>query len=78
MELFLGFAKIAACGFGGVLAWSRRIIVQERGWLGAEESVPPGAGAPVRLSARPRLYGPDAVGKAYGRKAMQQYRGNTS
>ncbi|GHH56209.1 hypothetical protein [Streptomyces candidus] len=47
-------------------------------WLGAEDSVPTGAGAPVRLSARPRLYGPDAVGKAHGRKAMQQYRGNTS
>jgi len=25
------------CGFGGVLAWSRRIIVQERGWLTPEE-----------------------------------------
>ncbi|HUI96382.1 MAG TPA: chromate transporter [Xanthobacteraceae bacterium] len=36
-ELFLGFATIAACGFGGVLAWSRRIIVQDRGWLSAEE-----------------------------------------
>jgi chromate transporter len=36
-ELFLGFAKIAVCGFGGVLAWSRRIIVQERGWLTPEE-----------------------------------------
>jgi chromate transporter len=37
LELFLGFAKIAVCGFGGVLAWSRRIIVQERGWLTPEE-----------------------------------------
>jgi chromate transporter len=36
-DLFLGFAKIAVCGFGGVLAWSRRILVQERGWLSAEE-----------------------------------------
>jgi chromate transporter len=36
-ELFVGFATIAACGFGGVMAWSRRIIVQERGWLSAEE-----------------------------------------
>lgn len=36
-ELFLAFAKMAVCGFGGVLAWSRRIIVQERGWLTAEE-----------------------------------------
>jgi chromate transporter len=36
-ELFAGFAKIAVCGFGGVLAWSRRVIVQERGWMSAEE-----------------------------------------
>jgi chromate transporter len=36
-DLFLAFAKMAVCGFGGVLAWSRRIIVQERGWLTAEE-----------------------------------------
>jgi chromate transporter len=36
-ELFVGFATIAACGFGGVLAWSRRIIVQRRGWLSADE-----------------------------------------
>ncbi|MEU6467488.1 hypothetical protein [Streptomyces sp. NPDC046976] len=44
-------------------------------WLGAEETVPQGAGTPIRFTARPRLYGPDAVGKAYGRKAMQQYKG---
>ncbi|MCX5426083.1 hypothetical protein [Streptomyces sp. NBC_00078] len=42
-------------------------------WLGAEESVPAGAGGPVRLAARPRLYGPDAVAKAYGRKAIQHH-----
>src|SRR5262245_13744982 len=36
-DLFLAFAKMAVCGFGGVLAWSRRIIVQERGWLTPEE-----------------------------------------
>src|SRR5262249_4751450 len=36
-ELFLAFAKMAVCGFGGVLAWSRRVIVQERGWLTPEE-----------------------------------------
>jgi len=36
IELFLGFATIAGLGFGGVLAWSRRIIVQRRGWLSAE------------------------------------------
>jgi len=37
IELFLGFATIAACGFGGVLAWARRVIVQQRAWLSAEE-----------------------------------------
>jgi chromate transporter len=37
VELFMAFAKMALCGFGGVLAWSRRIIVQERGWLTPEE-----------------------------------------
>ena len=36
-ELFLGFAQIAACGFGGVMAWSRRIIVEDRRWLTPEE-----------------------------------------
>ena len=36
-ELFLAFAKMAVCGFGGVLAWSRRVIVQERRWLTPEE-----------------------------------------
>ncbi|MBK6015797.1 hypothetical protein [Streptomyces sp. MBT53] len=41
-------------------------------WLGDEESIPQGAGAPIRLAARPRLFGPDAVVKAYGRKAMEQ------
>jgi chromate transporter len=36
-DLFLGFAKIAVSGFGGVLAWARRIIVQERRWMTAQE-----------------------------------------
>ncbi|MFD8155313.1 hypothetical protein ACFV28_31765 [Streptomyces sp. NPDC059720] len=47
-------------------------------WLGADESAPAGAGAPIKLAARPRLYGPDAVGKAYGRKAIKQHMGETS
>jgi chromate transporter len=37
LDLFLGFAKIADFGFGGVLAWSRRVIVRERAWMSAEE-----------------------------------------
>ncbi|MCY0962965.1 hypothetical protein [Streptomyces sp. H27-H5] len=42
-------------------------------WLGAEDAAPAGAGGPIRLAARPRLYGPDAVAKAYGRKISQQH-----
>ena len=36
-ELFITFATIALYGFGGVLAWSRRMMVEERGWLTAEQ-----------------------------------------
>ncbi|MCU0888520.1 MAG: chromate transporter [Rubritepida sp.] len=32
-ELFLGYARIGLFGFGGVAAWSRRVIVEERRWL---------------------------------------------
>lgn len=37
LELFVAFALIALCGFGGVLAWSRRMLVEERKWMTAEE-----------------------------------------
>ncbi|MFE4497116.1 hypothetical protein ACFRKD_32190 [Streptomyces niveus] len=40
-------------------------------FLGAEESIPAGAGSPVRLASRPRLYGPDAVLRAHGRRAVK-------
>src|SRR3954454_16312110 len=30
LELCAAFALIALCGFGGVLAWSRRMLVEER------------------------------------------------
>ena len=36
-ELFIAFAKISLSGFGGVLAWSRRMMVEERKWLTAEQ-----------------------------------------
>lgn len=36
-QLFVAFAKIALSGFGGVIAWSRRILVQDRGWLSPHE-----------------------------------------
>jgi chromate transporter len=37
LELFTAFAIISVCGFGGVLAWSRRMLVEQRGWMTAEE-----------------------------------------
>src|ERR1700729_2911998 len=36
-ELFVAFAKISLSGFGGVLAWSRRMMVEERRWLTPEQ-----------------------------------------
>jgi chromate transporter len=36
-ELFVAFATISLSGFGGVLAWSRRMMVEERQWLTAEQ-----------------------------------------
>jgi chromate transporter len=35
--LFLGFSKIGLSGFGGVLPFARHFLVEERGWLSAEE-----------------------------------------
>ena len=35
--LFMGFFTIGICGFGGVLPWARRVIVEQRGWLSASE-----------------------------------------
>jgi chromate transporter len=34
-ELFVAFAAISLSGFGGVLAWARRKMVEERRWLTA-------------------------------------------
>src|ERR1700732_2169860 len=36
-ELFITFATISLYGFGGVLAWSRRMMVEERRWLTPEQ-----------------------------------------
>jgi chromate transporter len=36
-ELFTTFAAISLSGFGGVLAWARRILVERRRWLSAEQ-----------------------------------------
>ncbi|MDO9710449.1 chromate transporter [Paracraurococcus lichenis] len=36
-DLFLGYLKIGLFGFGGVAAWARRVIVEERHWLTERE-----------------------------------------
>ncbi len=35
--LFLAFAKMSLAGFGGVLVWARRGIVEQHRWMTAEE-----------------------------------------
>lgn len=35
--LFAGFLSIGVCGFGGVLPWARRMIVEQRRWLSPAE-----------------------------------------
>ncbi len=36
-ELFAAFFGVGVSGFGGVLPWARRMLVEERRWLGPEE-----------------------------------------
>jgi chromate transporter len=36
-ELFAGFFGVGVSGFGGVLPWARRMLVEERRWLGPDE-----------------------------------------
>ena len=36
-ELFLRFMQVGVSGFGGVMPWARRMLVEERRWLTAEE-----------------------------------------
>jgi chromate transporter len=35
--LFTGFLKVALSGFGGVLAWAQRMVVEDRRWLSNRE-----------------------------------------
>jgi len=37
LQLFVTFAKISLAGFGGVLIWTRRAIVEQHRWLTADE-----------------------------------------
>ena len=36
-ELFVAFAKMSTAGFGGVLYWARRGIVEQHCWMSADE-----------------------------------------
>ena len=36
-ELFRAFAVVSISGFGGALPWARRKIVEQKGWMTAEE-----------------------------------------
>jgi chromate transporter len=38
-ELFLGFLHMGLVSFGGVLPWARRILVEQKSWLTADEFV---------------------------------------
>lgn len=35
--LFLGFSAVGLSGFGGVLPFARRMLVEQKGWLSADE-----------------------------------------
>jgi chromate transporter len=37
LDLFLAFSGMAVMGFGGVLPWARRMLVEQRRWLTGEE-----------------------------------------
>jgi chromate transporter len=37
IDLFIAFALVSLCGFGGVLAWSRRMLVEQRQWMTPKE-----------------------------------------
>src|SRR5207247_8695306 len=37
LELFVAFAKMSLAGFGGVLVWARRGIVEKHRWMTADE-----------------------------------------
>ena len=36
-ELFASFVVVSISGFGGALPWARRMVVEKRGWMSAEE-----------------------------------------
>src|SRR6187551_2247456 len=36
-EIFVSFVKVALSGFGGAMPWSRRMIVEQKRWMTAQE-----------------------------------------
>jgi len=38
-QIFSAFAGMAILGFGGVLPWARRVLVEQKGWLTGEEFI---------------------------------------
>jgi chromate transporter len=38
-ELFVGFMKVGLSGFGGVIAWAHRMIVDQRRWMTEQEFI---------------------------------------
>src|ERR1700690_4145906 len=38
-EIFLAFSQLALSGFGGVLPWAHRTLVEQKGWLTQREFV---------------------------------------
>ena len=53
-EIFMAFLSIAQAGFGGVLPWARRMLVEKKGWLTEE-------GFTETLSLCQSLPGPNIV-----------------
>lgn len=39
LEIFLAFSQLALSGFGGVLPWAHRTLVEQKGWLTQREFV---------------------------------------
>ena len=37
LQILLSFSLISLYGFGGVLAWTRRMMIEERRWMTPEE-----------------------------------------
>ncbi len=37
LQLFAAFSQMSLSGFGGVLPWARRVIVEQRAWMSANE-----------------------------------------